>query len=240
VVLPSGERISREKGTPQGGVISPLLANIFLHLVFDQWIQKHFPCIHFERYADDIVVHCRSESQLKMIAHQIRRRFTQCGLELCEEKTKIVYCKDSNRSGSYPNQSFDFLGYTFRPRSVRDSNGRFFVSFSPAVSRKALKAMRAKLKGHPLIKAGYHRSIEELARAINPIIQGWIAYYGKFRKSAMSAIYSYINDKLLNWIRRKFKPLKRRKWRAGQWLRELYRQYPTLFAHWRVWRWVAE
>ncbi len=86
-----------------------------------------------------------------------------------------------------------------------------------------------------MIKAGYPRSIEELARVINPIIQGWIAYYGRFRKSAMSAIYSYINDKLLNWIRRKFKPLKRRKWRAGQWLRELYRQNPTLFAHWRVW-----
>jgi RNA-directed DNA polymerase len=159
--------------------------------------KKHFPCIHFERNADDIVVHCRSENQLKRIAHQIRRRFIQCGLELCEEKTKIVYCKDSNRSGSYPNQSFDFLGYTFRPRSVHDSNGRFFVSFSPAVSRKALKAMRAKLKGHPLIKAGYNRSIEELAKAINPIIQGWIAYYGRFRKSAMSVIYSYINDKLL-------------------------------------------
>ena len=149
VILPSGERISREKGTPQGGVISPLLANIFLHLVFDQWMQKHFPCVHFERYADDIVVHCRSEDQLKMIEQQIRRRFTRCGLELCQEKTKIVYCKDSNRNGQYPNQSFDFLGYTFRPRSSRDRNGNFFVSFSPAVSRKALKAMRAKLKGHP-------------------------------------------------------------------------------------------
>ncbi len=240
VILPNGERLSREQGTPQGGVISPLLANIFLHLVFDKWMQKHFPCIHFERYADDIVVHCRSEPQLKMVERQIKQRFNQCGLELCQEKTRIVYCKDSNRDGQYPNQSFDFLGYTFRPRSVRDRNGKFFVSFSPAVSRKALKAMRAKLKEHPLIKSGYSQSVAELAKAINPIIQGWITYYGKFRKSAMSAIYSYINDKLLSWARRKFKSLKRRKWRASQWLRELYRQCPTLFAHWRVWSWVAE
>ena len=175
-----------------------------------------------------------------MVERQIRQRLTQCGLELCQEKTKIVYCKDSSRDGQYPNQSFDFLGYTFRPRSARDKNGKFFVSFSPAVSRKALKAMRAKLKGHPLIKAGYSQSVVDLAKAIYPIIQGWITYYGKFRKSAMSAIYSYINEKLLSWARRKFKSLKRRKWRASRWLRELYRQYPTLFAHWRVWSWVAE
>ncbi len=144
--------------------------------------------------------------------------------------------KDSNRDGHYPNQSFDFLGYTFRPRSARDRNCKFFVSFSPAVSRKALKTMRAKLKRHPLIKAGYSQSVVELAKAINPIIQGWIAYYGKFRKSAMSAIYSYINDKLLSWARRKFKSIQRRKRRASQWLREFYRQQPTLFAHWRVWK----
>ncbi len=190
VILTNGERICREKGTPQGGVISPLLANIFLYLVFDKWMQTHFPCIHFERYADDIVVHCRSETQLEMIERQIRQRFTWCGLELCQEKTKIVYCKDSNRDEQYPNQSFDFLGYTFRPRSARDRNGKFFVSFSPAVSRKALKATRAKLKGHPLIKAGYSQSISGLAKAINPTIQGWITYYGTFMKSAMSAIYS--------------------------------------------------
>ncbi|MGZ5011705.1 MAG: group II intron reverse transcriptase/maturase [Methylobacter sp.] len=240
VVLPSGERLNRSKGTPQGGVISPLLANIFLHLVFDNWMQKQFPCIHFERYADDIVVHCRSENQLKFIESKIRARFTRCGLELCQEKTKIVYCKDSNRTGQYPNQSFDFLGYTFRPRSARDRDGKFFVSFSPAVSRKALKAMRLKIKEHPLIKAAFSLSVTELAKAINPIIQGWINYYGKFRRSSMSAIYDYINAKLMKWARRKFKCLHRRKWRANQWLRELYREFPTLFAHWRVWSWVAE
>jgi RNA-directed DNA polymerase len=240
VILPDGERVQRTQGTPQGGVISPLIANIFLHLGFDKWMQDKFSCVHFERYADDIVVHCRSHKQLEFIERQIRVRFAQCKLELCPEKTKIVYCKSSSRKGEYVHQSFDFLGYTFRPRSSRDSHGKFFVSFSPAVSRKALKAMRQKIKLHPLIKGYFSLSIEELAKAINPVIQGWINYYGKFRKSSMSAIYDYINGKLINWARRKFKNLQRRKWRAGKWLRKLYLQNPALFAHWRVWSWVAE
>lgn len=193
VMLPGGVRMRRTQGTPQGGVISPLLANIFLHLGFDKWMQEEFPCIHFERYADDIVVHCRSQRQLEFIESKIKTRLAQCKLELCPEKTKIVYCKDSNRDGVYPSQCFDFLGYTFRPRSVRDRQGRFFVSFSPAVSRKALKSMRAKVKEHPLVKGCFSLSIEELARAINSMIQGWINYYGRFSKSSMSAIYNYIN-----------------------------------------------
>ena len=239
VILSSGERLQRTQGTPQGGVISPLLANIFLHLVFDKWMQDEFPCIHFERYADDIVVHCRSHKQLEFIERRIKARLTQCKLELCAEKTKIVYCKDSNRDGKYPSQSFDFLGYTFRPRSTRDSNGKFFVSFAPAVSRKALKAMRLKIKNHPLVKGCFSLSIEELASVINPLLQGWINYYGKFRKSSMSTIYDYINSKLIKWVRRKYKNLQRRKRRSGRWLRDLYLQAPTLFAHWRVWSWVA-
>ena len=120
VVLPNGKRLQRTQGTPQGGVISPLIANIFLHLSFDKWMQEEFPAIHFERYADDIVVHCRSLKQLEFIEGKIRTRLARCKLELCPEKTKIAYCKDSNRSGDYPCQSFDFLGYTFRPRSSRD------------------------------------------------------------------------------------------------------------------------
>lgn len=240
VILPSGELMRRTQGTPQGGVISPLLANIFLHLGFDEWMQDEFSCIHFERYADDIVVHCRSHKQLEFIERKIRTRFAQCKLELCPEKTKIVYCKDSNRDGVYANQSFDFLGYTFRPRSSRDKDGNFFVSFSPAVSRKALKAMRLKIKEHPMIKGCFSQSVEELAKAINPIIQGWINYYGKFRRSSMSAIYDYINGKIIKWARRKYKHLQRRKRRSAHWLRELYLQDPGLFSHWRVWHWVAE
>lgn len=240
VVLPNGDHVQRDRGTPQGGVISPLLANIFLHLSFDKWMQDLFPHIHFERYADDIVVHCRSHKQLKYVEKEIRHRFAKCKLELCPEKTKIVYCKNSNREYMYPVQSFDFLGYTFRPRSTRDKAGKFFVSFSPAVSRKSLKAMRLKIKTHPLVQKCFSLSIEEVAKAINPMIQGWINYYGKFRKSSMSAIYDYINEKLMKWARGKFKLLKRRKKRSGQWIRELYSQNPRLFVHWRVWKWVAE
>jgi RNA-directed DNA polymerase len=203
-------------------------------------MQKEFSHIHFERYADDIVVHCRSHQQLEFIERKIRARFAQCKLELCPEKTKIVYCKDSNRNGLYPNQSFDFLGYTFRPRSSRNREGKFFVSFAPAVSRHSLKGMRQKIKEHPLIKGNFSLSIDELAMIINSIIQGWINYYGRFNKSAMSAIYDYINSKLMKRARRKFKHLQRRKRRSGLWLRELYKQTPSLFAHWRVWSWVAE
>jgi RNA-directed DNA polymerase len=240
VVLPNGDILSRLKGTPQGGVISPLLANIFLHLGFDKWMQEHFPCIHFERYADDIVVHCRSLKQLKFVESKVQARFAQCKLELCPEKTKIVYCKDSSRNGSYVNESFDFLGYTFRPRSSRAKTGEFFVSFSAAVSRKALKAMRTKLKEHPMIKGCYSQSVDELAKAINPMIQGWINYYGTYCKSAMSSMYDYINEKIIRWAKRKYKHLRRRQWRAGRWLRDLYMKNPTLFAHWRIWSWVSE
>jgi RNA-directed DNA polymerase len=237
VIMPNGERMQR---TPQGGVISPLIANIFLHLGFDEWMQKEFPCIHFERYADDIVVHCRSQKQLEFVERKLRTRFAQCKLELCPEKTKIVYCKDSNRSGSYPIQSFDFLGYTFRPRSSRDREGKFFVSFSPAVSRKSLKVIRLKIKEHPMVKGCFSQGITELARAINPMIQGWINYYGAFRKSEMFSVYDYINEKIMKWAMRKFKQLQRRKKRAGQWLRTLFSKAPSLFAHWRVWNWMAE
>lgn len=240
VVLSNGERIERKLGTPQGGVVSPLIANIFLHLAFDDWMQKQFPCIHFERYADDIVVHCRSQKQLKMIKGKIEARLAKCKLELCREKTKIVYCKDSNRKGDYPGQSFDFLGFTFRPRSARDKQGRFFVSFSPAVSSKALKTMRKKIKEHPLINQLFNLDIREVAAAINPILQGWINYYARFRKSAMSPIYDYLNEKLMRWARRKYKHLIRRKTRSSEWLKRLYREQPALFVHWRVWNWMAE
>jgi RNA-directed DNA polymerase len=177
---------------------------------------------------------------LKFVESKLRDRFSQCKLELCPEKTKIVYCKDSNRNGVYENQSFDFLGFTFRPRCSRSNNGQFFVSFSPAVSQKSLKAMRSRIKQHPIIKGCYSESIESVARILNPIIQGWINYYGKFRKSSLSSLFYYINDKLTKWVMRKYKSLHRRKTRAGNWLKSLFLQNRDLFAHWKVWNWVAE
>ena len=177
---------------------------------------ENFPHAHFERYADDIAVHCCSYKQLKYVEREIRKSFVRCKLEPCSEKTKIVYCKDSSRCGDYPVQSFDFLDYTFRPRSTQDREGQFFISFSPAVSRKSLKAMREKVKQHPLIGKCFDKSIEEVAKAINPIIQGWINHYGKFRKSSLPAIYDYINERLMKWTRRKYKNLKQRKQRSEE------------------------
>ncbi len=240
VVFQDGTVEKRTKGTPQGGVISPLLANVFLHFVFDKWMEKYFPNIHFERYADDIVVHCRSYKQLKLVESKLKGRFYECNLELCPEKTKIVYCKDSNRTDDYTHYSFDFLGYTFRPRSSRSKTGQFFVSFSPAVSLKKLTLMRRTIRDHPVITGNYSIGIEECARALNPIIQGWINYFGRFGKSSLTSLYLYINDKLTRWIMRKFKSLQRRITRAGNWLKNLYLNNPNLFAHWKHFNWVAE
>lgn len=240
VVLMNGEKTGRTCGTPQGGVISPVLANIFLHFTFDRWMQRNYPCIHFERYADDIVVHCRSQKQAEMIRSSLETRLARCHLELSPEKTKVVYCKDSNRNGEFSETSFDFLGYTFRPRSVRDRRGTFFVSFSPAVSRKALTAMRERLRRLPLLRSVFSVELDEVARVINPIVRGWLNYYGKFRPSALSPLYRYLNDQLARWARRKFKFLHRRKARSGHWLRECYRRQPSLFVHWTVWCWVSD
>jgi RNA-directed DNA polymerase len=142
IQAPDGTVIRRGQGTPQGGVISPLLANLFLHLAFDKWMAEQFPNIHFERYADDIVVHCRSKKQLDWIRTLIERRLAQCKLELNDEKTRVVYCRDSNRQGNWDCNSFDFLGYCFRPRTARDRQGRFFLTFSPAISAKASRTLR--------------------------------------------------------------------------------------------------
>ena len=239
VQLSTGKFEIRNIGTPQGGVISPLLANIFLHLGFDKWMKEEFPCIHFERYADDIVVHCRSLSQVKFIGSKIGKRLNRCRLRLNQEKTKVSYCKDSNRKGSYLNHSFDFLGYTFRPRSVRREDGVFFVSFSPAVSRNALRRMRRRIREHPKLRCKF-QSLEELAKALNPMILGWVNYYGRFAKSAMSPIFDYINTKVMKWVSRKYKNLRKRKRASGKWLRKVAKRAPTLFAHWQHWNWVTE
>jgi RNA-directed DNA polymerase len=240
VMFQDGTVEKRTKGTPQGGVISPLLANVFLHFVFDKWMEKHFPNVHFERYADDIVVHCRSYKQLKLVESKLRDRFHACKLELCTEKTKIVYCKDSKRTENFECCSFNFLGFTFRPRSTRNQKGQFFISFSPAVSQKKLTLMRSTIRSHPIISGGYSNSIEECVHDLNPIIRGWINYYGRFGKSSLRAIYRYINDKLTRRIMRKFKSLQRGITRAGKWLKNLYLQNPNLFAHWKHFKWVTE
>lgn len=229
--LEDGRLVEREKGTPQGGVISPLLANLFLHYAFDKWMGRHHPNIPFERYADDVICHCRSERQAKWILTAIKRRFEQCRLELHPQKTQIVYCKDDNRRGSYPNKKFDFLGFTFRPRRSASRQGRYFVNFTPAVSNKALKRIRQTIRSWRLHRRS-DKSLEDFARMFNPIIRGWINYYGSYYKSALYPTFQHLDRVLSRWAIRKYKRLRKSQRRARKWLCRILRRDPRLFAHW--------
>jgi group II intron reverse transcriptase/maturase len=229
--MADGSLVERERGTPQGGVISPLLANLFLHYAFDMWMRRNHPDVPFERYADDAICHCRSEAQAQGLRESLERRFAECGLVLHPDKTKIVYCKDDDRPGDYPNQSFDFLGYTFRPRLVKWPDGQVRVGFTPAISNKALKAIRQTVRCWAIPRRS-EWSLEGLAEWINPFMRGWINYYGRFSRSALIPLYDHVNDKLAWWAYRKFKSLKRSRERTYTWLRRLKRRQPDLFVHW--------
>jgi RNA-directed DNA polymerase len=230
--LTGGTLISRDKGSPQGSVISPLLSNLFLHYAFDEWMRRNHKNILFERYADDILVHGKNERQIKWIKAAIEDRLAECHLELHPEKTKIVYCMDQNRRGQYPNKKFDFLGYTFRARTAVSYDGRFFVSFLPAVSDKAAKSMRAEIRSWR-IHRNSDKSLRHLAAIVNPKLQGWINYYGRFYKSALYPIFNQLNRSLQRWAMRKYKKLRGRKRRATHWLGRIANQMRYLFAHWR-------
>jgi len=228
-----GTLVSRDKGTPQGGVISPLLANLFLHYAFDEWMRRNHNNIPFERYADDILVHCKSEQQAKWIKTAIEKRLNQCGLELHPEKTKIVYCKGSSKKGSYTNEKFDFLGYTFRRRLSKSREGRIFVGFLPAVSRDAAKAIRKTIRSWRIHRMS-DKSLHDLSRMFNPIIRGWVNYYGQYYKSALYPIFNQLNCSLQKWAMRKYKKLYRRKRRAFYWFGRIAKRVPYLFAHWQL------
>jgi group II intron reverse transcriptase/maturase len=233
VQLPDGRVQSRESGTPQGGVASPLLANLFLHYAFDAWMQRHYPHIPFERYADDGLCHCRSLDEAEDLKAALQRRFAECQLELHPEKTKIVYCKDDDRRGEYPCTSFDFLGYTFRPRRSKNRWGKYFINFSPAISNGAAKAIRREIRRWKLPLRS-DKDLEDLARMFRARIQGWINYYGAFYKSALYPTLQHLDRKLALWATRKFKRLRRHRRRAGQWLRRIAQRQPGLFPHWRL------
>jgi RNA-directed DNA polymerase len=233
VQLSDGSRLKRERGTPQGGVVSPLLANLFLHYTFDAWMQRNYPQIPFERYADDALCHCRTRDEAEDLKAALERRFAECRLELHPEKTKIVYCKDDDRLLEYPCTRFDFLGYTFRPRRSKNRWGKYFINFSPAISNKAAKAIRQEVRGWRL-QLRSDKDLDELARMFNAVIRGWVNYYGAFYKSALYPTLQHIDRKLARWATRKFKRLRRHRRRAEQWLRRIARRQPGLFAHWRL------
>jgi RNA-directed DNA polymerase len=233
VCMSDGTLVKRTQGTPQGSVVSPLLANLFLHYAFDCWMTKQYPDIPFERYADDIICHCMSEAQARVLKEALLQRLGQCHLELHPHKTKIVYCKDANRRGSYPEQRFDFLGYTFRPRSSKNGMGQLFVSFAPAVSEKAAKAIRQRMRRWRL----HHRNdlaLGEIARWTQPMLTGWVRYYGRFHASALRRALRTLDDFLVRWAQRKYKRLRAHKRRAWQWLWRVHARQPDLFAHWAL------
>jgi len=233
VQLEDGTRVPRTKGTPQGGVASPLLANIFLHLAFDEWMRTTHPDVPFERYADDIVAHCKTEKQAQQVLANIKRRLAHCRLEVHPEKTRIVYCKDDDRKGRYPEEKFTFLGYTFRPRRSKNRRGKFFVNFTPAVSNDAAKRMRQEMRRWR-IPLRSDKAIDDLARMWNPVLRGWIQYYGRFYKSALHSVFRHFNGLLVRWAMRKFKRLRRHRRRAEHWLGGIGRREPRLFAHWQL------
>lgn len=230
--MEDGTLIQRERGTPQGGVVSPLLANLFLHYAFDLWMEREYPRVPFERYADDCVIHCRSKSEAEMVMEASFARFAECKLEAHPEKTKIVYCKDSKRKGVYPKISFDFLGFTFRPREVW-KDGHHFTGFNPAISKKAMKKIGDRIRSWKLQKWTRY-SIEEVANAFNPIISGWINYYGNFFKSELYYVAKVLDFALVRWARKKFKKLKRSYKRSRIFWKRIRAQNPRLFAHWRL------
>lgn len=233
VEQPDGTLEARDQGTPQGGVISPLLANLFLHYAFDMWMQRHYPQIPFERYADDGVCHCPSRAQAEHLREALEQRFADCGLTLHPAKTRIVYCKDDDRPGDYPQTQFDFLGYTFRPRRSKNRWGKYFINFSPAISRKAAKAIRQEVRSWRLHLRS-DKALEDLARMFNATIRGWIQYYSAFYKSALYPILRHIDRKLVSWAMRKFKRLRRHRRRTEQWLRRIVTKEMGMFAHWRL------
>lgn len=233
VQYPDGITEISEKGTPQGGVVSPLLANLFLHYAFDVWMKRNFPAIPFERYADDVICHCRNELQAVNVRNAIAQRLKECRLELNPDKTKIVYCKEDNREKDYPNIAFDFLGYTFRPRGAKTKTGRFFVGFLPAMSNKAAKAICDVMRTWRIHNRP-DKSLDDFSRMFNPKLRGWINYYARFYRSAMYKVFHILNRILARWAMRKFKNLRGRQRRATYWLGKTALQRPQLFAHWQI------
>ena len=231
--LLDGSTEARMVGTPQGGVISPLLANLFLHYAFDRWMRRNNPDILFERYADDALCHGISRSRLERLKVDLENRFRSCGLELHPEKTRIVYCKDGKRRGQYQDIQFTFLGFCFRPRLAVDKSGKKFTSFLPAVSPRALIKMRERIRTWRL---GDHAllPLEEITRFINPILTGWWQYYGRYYRSEMFKLFRYLDERLGYYLRRMYRDLWGHKGRSLKRLNTIARRNPSWLVHWRI------
>lgn len=228
-----GQMSPRDRGTPQGGVISPVLANLFLHYALDRWLRDHMRSTRLCRYADDGVIHCKSQKQARFVLKGLSERLRDCGLALHPEKTKLVYCKDVNRLENHEQIEFTFLGYSFRPRKAVDKYGRVYVNFSPAVCPSAMKAMRQTVRGWHL-QLMNDKSVIDLSKMFNPVLRGWWQYYGRFHRSAMHRIGQHVDRYLVRWLQRKYKHLARHKTRAWRYLDWLKQQFPFAFVHWEI------
>lgn len=231
MAMPDGTIKERAFGTPQGGVVSAILSNLFMHYAFDHWITKKWPENPWVRYADDGLIHYHAQAEAEMILQQLAERLKKCHLEIHPEKTKIVYCKDENRPGDHEHTSFDFLGYTFRAGTVKTREGNYFTGFTPAVSKDAIKSLREKvrrLRKLPLL------SMTELVDQLNPIIRGWSNYFKHYTPSAVYSELSQVNLHLARWVMRKYKRFKNKMMAALRWLGTIAKSDPTLFVHWKM------
>ncbi len=235
VLKKSGELVQKQgKGTPQGGVISPLLANLFLHYAMDKWLELKHPEVKFARYADDAILHCRSKTHVEQTLNAVRERMKECGLELHPEKTKLVYCKDYRRRYNYPVVKFDFLGYSFQPRTTKSrKTGKLFLGYDCAISISSKKRIADKMEELKIVGLT-HKSIVGVAQFLNPYIRGWGNYYSKFRKSAMNPIFQWLNKRLIRWVRKRYKRYKTSIKRAFRWFTTVREQFPGLFYHWQI------
>jgi group II intron reverse transcriptase/maturase len=234
MLMPDGTVNHRTKGTPQGGPVSPLLANLFLHYGLDTWLNREYPEVWFERFADDAVVHCVTERQARHVREAIGRRLADIGLELHPDKTRIVYCKDSRRRGSYLCVTFTFCGYTFRPRKAyNNAQKKAFTSFLPAASPDKLTDMSRKVTSWRLPRRTT-LTLNDLAREVNPVLGGWLTYFTVFYPTAVEPIGKRMDHHLMRWARRKYKRLERSGKRAQAWLRQVRKRAPHLFAHWKL------
>jgi RNA-directed DNA polymerase len=223
--------VERYSGTPQGGVISPVLANLFMHYAFDIWMTRNYPNSPFERYADDGIIHCKTEKESQEVLENLNRRMTECKLELHPQKTKVVYCKDRDRTKDYENTEFEFLGYAFHKRFIKDKLGRLQFNFLPAVSPKSAKTFRAKVKDMN-IRSRSGSKLEMLAEDLAPIIQGWLNYFGKYGGSEVKSSMHYVNQRLVCWAMSKYKRFRGHQGRAIEWLEALSKREPNMFPHW--------
>ena len=229
-----GTLIARDRGTPQGGVISPLLANIFLHHVFDMWMSREYPGCPFERYADDVVIHCSSHEEALAVKAAVDERLRRCKLEAHPDKTRLVYCRADRRppDETTPVQ-FDFLSYSFRPRMAKARNGRLFTGYLPAISRKAAKAIAEEIRSWKLHRMS-DKELIDLSRMFNPKIRGWVAYYGRFYRSALRRAFLPLMQRLIRWAQQKYKRFRRRWTQTWHWLERVARSQPRMFGHWSI------